>query len=189
MVIQTGNVFSHMLVANGAALRESLLACGFIPFLAYFMLTWKEHTHAATVKLFPEENRRGGSPNTGQNFSNDPEFSRGEFDSRSRSAQYCALQCSGSWVIPYFYVLGILSGFANLVPSFGFFLALLPPLAGGIGILSKTGILIVVLTIAATHSLMLNFLYPKLIGKRVRLNPLAVVIALLFWLWIWAGWG
>ena len=36
---------------------------------------------------------------------------------------------------------------------------------------------------------MLNFLYPKLIGKRVRLNPLAVVISLLFWLWIWGGMG
>ena len=31
--------------------------------------------------------------------------------------------------IPYFYFLGIITGFANLLPSFGVFLALLPPWA------------------------------------------------------------
>ena len=45
--------------------------------------------------------------------------------------------------IPYFYFLGIISGFASLIPSFGVFLGLLPPLAGGIGILSKTGVVLV----------------------------------------------
>ena len=29
----------------------------FIPFLAYFMLTWQDHTKAATVMLFRMENR------------------------------------------------------------------------------------------------------------------------------------
>ena len=188
VVIQDGNVFSHLLMANGAALKEALLACGFIPFLTYFMLTWKEHTHAATVKLFPEENRAVAHRTLARISAMIRSFLVGNLIVAAIGSVLCV---TVFWLlnIPYFYLLGILSGFANLVPSFGFFLALLPPLAGGIGILSKTGILIVVLTIAATHSLMLNFLYPKLIGKRVRLNPLAVVISLLFWLWIWGGMG
>ena len=40
-----------------------------------------------------------------------------------------------------------------------------------------------------THVVMINVLYPKLIGQRVRLNPLAVVLSLLFWFWIWGAMG
>jgi len=36
---------------------EVLLAISFIPFLVYFMLTWKDHAHSATVQLFPKEHR------------------------------------------------------------------------------------------------------------------------------------
>jgi predicted PurR-regulated permease PerM len=35
----------------------------------------------------------------------------------------------------------------------------------------------------------MNFLYPKVIGKRVRLNPLAVTVALMFWGLMWGGVG
>ena len=188
VVIQDGNVFSHLIVANNAALKEALLACGFIPFLTFFMLTWKEHTHAATVKLFPVENRAVAHRTLAKISVMIRSFLLGNLIVAAIGSVLCV---TVFWLlrIPYFYLLGTLSGFANLVPSFGFFLALLPPLAGGLGILNKTGVLMVVLTIATTHLLMLNVLYPKLIGKRVRLNPLAVVISLLFWLWIWGAMG
>jgi len=32
-------------------------------------------------------------------------------------------------------------------------------------------------------------LYPKLLGKRLALNPLAVTLALLFWGSLWGPWG
>jgi predicted PurR-regulated permease PerM len=32
-------------------------------------------------------------------------------------------------------------------------------------------------------------MYPKLIGRSLRLNPLAVTIGLLFWGWFWGGMG
>jgi predicted PurR-regulated permease PerM len=35
----------------------------------------------------------------------------------------------------------------------------------------------------------LNVLYPKIIGKRLQLNPLAVTLALLFWGWLWGAMG
>jgi predicted PurR-regulated permease PerM len=66
---------------------------------------------------------------------------------------------------------------------------LVPPLAGGIGILNKTGLLIVLLTVTGTHAVTMNVLYPQFIGKRVRLNPLAVLLSLLFWAWIWGAVG
>src|SRR5438034_2956456 len=36
---------------------EVLLAIGFIPFLVFFMLTWKDHAREATVRLFAPEYR------------------------------------------------------------------------------------------------------------------------------------
>jgi predicted PurR-regulated permease PerM len=37
--------------------------------------------------------------------------------------------------------------------------------------------------------LTLNVLYPKILGKRLQLNPLAVTISLLVWAWLWGGIG
>jgi len=35
----------------------------------------------------------------------------------------------------------------------------------------------------------MNFFYAKIIGRRVRLNPLVVTIALMFWGLLWGGVG
>ena len=58
--------------------------------------------------------------------------------------------------IPYFYFLGVISGFATLIPYLGVFLALLPPLAGGLGIVNRSGVLIVLLTVVNLHLVTLN---------------------------------
>jgi predicted PurR-regulated permease PerM len=91
--------------------------------------------------------------------------------------------------IPYFYFLGVISGFASLVPYLGIFLALLPPLAGGLGIVNRTGMLTILATVVGLHVVTLNVLYPKIVGKRLRLNPLAITLSLLFWAWIWGAMG
>ena len=35
----------------------------------------------------------------------------------------------------------------------------------------------------------LNVLTPKLVGQRVNLNALSVTIAMMFWSWLWGGFG
>ena len=45
------------------------------------------------------------------------------------------------------------------------------------------------LTVIASHLIAMNLLYPKILGKRLQLNPLAVTIALLFWAWLWGAMG
>jgi predicted PurR-regulated permease PerM len=91
--------------------------------------------------------------------------------------------------VPYFYFVGVISGFVSLIPYLGVFLALLPPLAAGIGILDKTAVLIVFVTVIGLHIVTMNVFYPKMVGKRLRLNPLAVTLSLLFWAWIWGTMG
>jgi predicted PurR-regulated permease PerM len=62
-------------------------------------------------------------------------------------------------------------------------------LAAGIGVIDKTGVGIIFLTVFGLHFLSMHVLYPKIVGKRLRLNPLAVTLSLLFWAWIWGAMG
>jgi predicted PurR-regulated permease PerM len=57
------------------------------------------------------------------------------------------------------------------------------------GVLDKSQLGIVFLAVVGLHVLTMNLLYPKVIGRRLRLNPLAVALSLLFWAWIWGGFG
>ena len=45
------------------------------------------------------------------------------------------------------------------------------------------------LTVLGLHVISMNVLYPKILGKRLQLNPLLVTIALLIWGWIWGAMG
>lgn len=186
--VQEAPGLSRVLSAGGGTLADVLLAITFVPFLVYFMLTWKDHAHSATVRLFPKEHRLVAHRTVGRISAMIRSFIVG-------NALVGLINALVSMIvfwqlgIPYFYFLGVISGFASLVPYVGVFLALLPPLAGGMGILNKTGVLIVLLTIVGLHLLTMNVLYPKIVGKRLRLNPLAITLALLFWAWIWGGMG
>ena len=121
-----------MISAGGGTLGEVLLAMTFAPFLVYFMLTWKDHAHSATVRLFPKEHRLIAHRTVGRISAMIRSFIAGNVLIGLISALVSTIVF---WQLglPYFYFLGVISGFASLVPYIGVFLALLPPLAGGIG--------------------------------------------------------
>jgi predicted PurR-regulated permease PerM len=186
--VQESPGLSRVVSAGSGVVGEVLLAISFIPFLVYFMLTWKDHAHSATVQLFPKEHRLTAFRTVGRISTMIRGFIAGNIlvgflNSIVSSIVFWLLG------IPYFYFLGAISGFVSLVPYLGVFLALLPPLAGGIETLNKTGVVIVLGTVVILHIVTMNILYPKIVGRRLRLNPLAVTLALLFWAWIWGGMG
>ena len=45
------------------------------------------------------------------------------------------------------------------------------------------------ITVAVVHFVAVNILTPKLVGQRVNLNALSVTIAMMFWSWLWGGFG
>ncbi len=55
--VQEAPGLSRVISAGGGTLGEVFLAITFVPFLVYFMLTWKDHAHSTTVRLFPKEHR------------------------------------------------------------------------------------------------------------------------------------
>jgi predicted PurR-regulated permease PerM len=179
---------SNLISAGSGSLGEFLLAISFMPFLVYFMLTWQDHAHSSTVRLFPKEHRLVAHRTVGRISTMIRSFIAGNVLVGLVSA---AVSTIVFWrlSIPYFYFLGVISGFVSLIPYLGIFLALLPPLAAGMGVVDKTGVGIILLTVIGLHLLSMNVLYPKIVGKRLRLNPLAVTLSLLFWAWIWGGMG
>jgi predicted PurR-regulated permease PerM len=91
--------------------------------------------------------------------------------------------------IPYFYFVGFISGFLSLIPYLGVLLALVPPVLTGLGVVQGTRFFFILATVLGLHLFSLNVLYPKFLGDRLQLNPLAVTLALLFWGWIWGAAG
>jgi predicted PurR-regulated permease PerM len=186
--VQQGPSLFRFLEGGAGMVGDIVLALSFIPFLVYFMLSWKEHAHRATVQLFPKEHRLVAHRTVGRISTMIRSFIIGNvvvgiINSVVSSLVFWQLG------IKYPYFIGVISGFASLIPYLGLVLAIIPPLAGGIGVLNHTGVIIVVVTVLVIHLVTMNVLYPKLVGGRVRLNPLAVTLALLFWAWIWGAMG
>jgi predicted PurR-regulated permease PerM len=180
--------WSEVLTHGAGTLTDILLAASFIPFLAYFLLTWQSHARTATVMLFPLHHRHTAFVTLGLIGKMLQSFIVGNL--------LIGLLISGVSVaifgllhVPFFYFVAFLSGFLSLVPYLGVVLAMVPPILVGIGQLEPGDLVIVALCVVGMHLFALNVLYPKLLGSRLRLNPLAVTIALLFWGAVWGAIG
>lgn len=186
--VQEAPGLTRVISAGAGTLGEVVLAVSFVPFLVYFMLTWKDHMLAATVRLFPKEHRLVAHRTAGRISAMIRSFIVGNLLIGVVGATVSTVVF---WYlgIPYFYFLGVISGFVSLIPYLGVFLALLPPLAAAIGVVDKTGVAIILLTVIGLHVVTMNVLYPKIVGRRLRLNPLVVALSLFFWAWIWGAMG
>ncbi|MFB3917914.1 MAG: AI-2E family transporter [Terriglobales bacterium] len=175
-------------LAGLGSVTEMVLAVSFIPFLVYFMLSWQEHVRAASVMLFKMENRNTAYVTLGQISS----MIRGFIVGNVLVGIIIGTISMGVFAIlhlPYFYFLGYISGFLSLVPYLGVILAVVPPVLAGIGHIHSTQFLAIVITVFSLHLFALNVLYPKFLGSRLQLNPLAVTLALFFWGWLWGAMG
>jgi predicted PurR-regulated permease PerM len=186
--VRAQNTWADWLTNSASGLTELLIALSFVPFLIYFMLSWKDRMRVATVKLFRPENRRTADETLGGIASMLHGFIVGNLICGLFIASLSVL-AFGLLKLPYFYFLGCLSGFLSLIPNLGIVLALLPPLAAGIGTLTGPGIMAMGAIVVGLHVFAISVLFPKVIGKRLQLNPLVATIALLVWGWIWGAMG
>jgi predicted PurR-regulated permease PerM len=173
---------------NLGALTELALTLLFIPFLVYFMLSWQEHARTKSVQLFSPENRSTAYVTMGRISEMMRSFIAGNF-AIGIFMSLCSMVVFGLLGLPYFYFLAFLSGFLSLMPYLGIALAMLPPLAAGMGVVGDSGFIIIAVTVFGLHMLAMNVLYPKVLGKRLQLNPLVVTISLLIWGFIWGAMG
>jgi predicted PurR-regulated permease PerM len=180
--------WTGILTRGFGSVSQAMLAASFVPFLVYFMLTWQHHVRSATVMLFPLQNRNTAYVTLGLISVMIRSFMVGNlliglFIGTVSTAIFWMLH------LPFFYLVGFLSGFLSLVPYMGVLLALVPPILVSLGHLSSQDIAVVIVTVLGLHLIAMNVLYPQFLGKRLQLNPLAVTLALLLWTWLWGAVG
>ncbi len=188
MTVKVENQSAQGMPEKLGALTEIVLTLCFIPFLTYFMLSWQEHARTKSVQLFRPEYRSTAYVTLGHISAMMKTFIAGNF-AIGLFMGACSVVIFGFLGVPYFYFVGFISGFLSLMPYLGIAVAMLPPLAVGIGVMSDTRLALVAATVLGLHMLAMNVLYPKVLGKRLQLNPLVVTISLLIWGFIWGAMG
>jgi predicted PurR-regulated permease PerM len=168
---------------------DVLLMASFVPFLVYFMLSWRDHMRRSFFYLFSDPDRHV----VGKSWDGVADMVRaytiGNFVLGLMLSVLSSLFFF-SIHLPYWPVIGPLSGFLSLVPYVGLPMAALPPLLAGLIRYNEPAIyLMMLIVVAVLHLIALNLLYPKVVGSRVHLNPLVVTIALMFWGTLWGGIG
>ena len=168
---------------------DVLLMASFVPFLVYFMLSWRDHMRRSFLYLFSGSERQI----VGKSWQGVADMVRAYVIGNFILGLILAtISCSFFFAIrlPYWPLVGPLSGFLSLVPYVGLPLAMMPPLAAGLIIYNQPTIYVMIaLVVAMLHLIAMNLLYPKVVGSRVHLNPLVVTVALMFWGTIWGGVG
>jgi predicted PurR-regulated permease PerM len=166
-----------------------LLMASFIPFLVYFLLSWRDHLRSRFLYLFEGDGRdaaehawaRVGEMVRAYVIGN---FMLGLLLSVASAILFASVK------LPYWLVVAPLSGFLSLVPYIGLPLALVPPLIAALPARPETTVYVfLIASVALLHLFALNLLYPKFVGARVHLNPLVVTVALMFWGMLWGGIG
>ena len=168
---------------------SALLMASFVPFLVYFLLSWRDHLRTRYLLLFQGENRdaageawhRLGDMVRAYVIGN---FMLGLLLSVASGLLFASVK------LPYWILVAPASGFLSLVPYIGLPLALVPPLVAALPASKDPAIYVfLTLSVAILHLLAINLLYPKFVGSRVHLNPLVVTVALMFWGMLWGALG
>ncbi|MGA2369983.1 MAG: AI-2E family transporter [Candidatus Korobacteraceae bacterium] len=188
VTVKQSSSWTDLVSRNANSVSEFLLALTFIPFLVFFMLSWQDHVRSSTVMLFNMENRNSAYVMLGLIARMIRSFIVGNFII-GVFLSACSIALFGAIGLPYFYFLGAISGFLSLIPYLGVLLAILPPLIADLGRLTAGVALLIIGSVLGLHLIGMNVLYPKILGKRLQLNPLAVTLALLFWGWLWGAMG
>ena len=167
-----------------SSLYQVVLMASFIPFLVYFMLSWRDHLNRSFLQFFHGEDRLVAARSVQGIADMVRAFVVGNF---VLGLLLAMLSSTLFWAlgVPYPMLVGPLSGFMSLVPYIGLPLAMIPPLFAALPLNAVPVYALVVVTVAMLHLTALNVLYPKIVGSRVHLNPLVVTFSLMIWGFLW----
>ncbi len=180
---------TEYLFARLSSVYQILLMSSFVPFLVYFMLSWRDHAHRSFLQFFEGEDRLIAARSLERIAELVRGFVVGNFALGLLLATVSSL-IFWKLGLPYPLLTGPLSGFFSLVPYIGLPLALAPPLLVSLMVFqSISSYVLLAAIVMLLHILALNLLYPKLVGSRVHLNPLVVTVALMFWGFLWDAAG
>jgi predicted PurR-regulated permease PerM len=99
----------------------------------------------------------------------------------------------GAWTavlgVEFPVVWGVLAFFMHYIPNFGAILSAAPPALVALAQHGWGSALLVTIGYLVIGSVLGNIIEPALMGRRVGLSPLAVLLSLVFWGWLWGPIG
>jgi predicted PurR-regulated permease PerM len=161
-----------------------LLYAATVPFLTFFMLKDREKFNRVLAGIFTRNERLGESDVTGA-------ISR-TMTSYATGLTFVMLIMAGITTltlmvirVDYYYVLGPIAGIAILLPYVGVILSTVPAVAVAYFQYDGEKALLVLIVYSLLQFLEGNVLTPFIVGGKVRLFPLTVMIAFIFWGTLW----
>ena len=187
-IADSGSIHTLFIRSIGS-LYALVLEGTFVPFLVFFMLAGKRDVWHGTLQLFPI----GQRTQVKETLEDLRDVLRDYLVGMS-VVSLVVIACTSIFFLAlgldYPVLAGIVSGLFNMVPYLGAVLAWLPAFVLAIvkwKAVSHFALIAVVLT--GIHVVAQNLIAPQLVGRQVRLNAVAITIALLFWGWVWGGMG
>jgi predicted PurR-regulated permease PerM len=187
--VQEPHALRNAILSRMSTLYSFLLAATFIPFLVFFMLAAKRQVWHATMQLFPATQRTSVK----ETLSDVTQVLRSYVVG---TALVGLILVVASWLffmgigLEFPFLAALVSGLFNLIPYLGVILSWMPPLLIGLKQFHAVGPFIgIFIMLTVFHLIAANLLVPALVGWRVRLNALALTVALLFWGWLWGAMG
>src|SRR5262249_15128038 len=171
-------------VARLGATLGIVLYTATIPFLTFFMLKDREKFGRVLAGMLTRNERLGESDVTGA-------ISR-TMTAYALGLSFVMLIMAGATTlalmilrVDYYYVLGPIAGVAILLPYVGVIASTVPAVAVAYFQYDREKALLAFLVSSLLQFLEGNVLTPYIVGGKVRLFPLTVMIAFIFWGTIW----
>jgi len=182
-------ILRSLILRGIGSLYALFLEITFVPFLVFFMLAGKREVWHGTLQLFPVSKRT----QVKETLEDMREVLR-DYLAGMTLVTLIVITASSLffWLMGMDYpvLTGIASGLLNMVPYIGAVMAWLPAFLIALAKWKTIGSFVLIAGgLTAIHVLALNFVAPQLVGRRVRLNAVAITISLLFWGWVWGGMG
>jgi predicted PurR-regulated permease PerM len=183
------NIVHALILRSIGSLYALILEITFVPFLVFFMLAEKREVWHGTLQLFPVARRT----QVKETLEDLRDVLRDYLVGMSVvTLLVIAVSSAFFWMLGLDYPIltGIASGLLNMVPYIGAVLAWLPAFLIALAKWRTISqFVLIAAVLMTTHFLALNLVAPQLVGRRVRLNAVAITVALLFWGWVWGGMG
>ncbi len=182
-------IVRNLILRGAGSLYALFLEGTFVPFLVFFMLAGKREAWHGTLQLFPASRRTQV-----KEMLEDLRVVLRDYVLWMSVVTLMVITFSSLffWVLGLDYpiLLGIVSGVLNMIPYIGAVLAWLPAFMLALTKWQTIGwFLLIAGVLTGIHIFALNLIAPQLVGKRLRLNAVAITISLLFWGWVWGGMG
>jgi predicted PurR-regulated permease PerM len=179
----------NLVVRGIGSLYAIFLEVTFVPFLVFFMLSGKREVWHGTLQLFPASRRTQVKETL-----EDLRIVLRDYVLWMLvvTAMVVAFSSLFFWVLGLDYpvLTGIVSGVLNMVPYIGAVLAWVPAFMLALTKWQTIGwFLLIAGVLTGIHVFALNLIAPQLVGRRLRLNAVAITVSLLFWGWVWGGMG